>query len=55
MKRLSISVDDATHVRLKVLAAELGTTMNAIVEAAVKEHLFKCMNKAPDSAPIDDI
>ena len=50
VKRLSISVDDATHVRLKVLAAESGTTMNAIVEAAVKEHLFKSVDVAPDSA-----
>ena len=50
VKRLSISVDDATHVRLKVLAAESGTTMNAIVEAAVKKHLFKCIDVAPDSA-----
>ena len=54
MKRLSISVDDATHVRLKVLAAEQGTTMNAIVEAAVKEHLFKNTDVAPDNASIDD-
>ena len=50
LKRLSISVDPATHVRLKVLAAEQGTTMNAIVEAAVKEHLFKSIDMAPDSA-----
>ena len=54
VKRLSISVDDATHVRLKVLAAEQCTTMNAIVEAAVKEHLFKNTDVAPDNASIDD-
>ena len=50
LKRLSISVDDATHVRLKVLAAESGTTMNAIVETAVKEHLFKYIDVAPNRA-----
>ena len=28
--------------------------MNAIVEAAVKEHLFKCTDAAPDSAGVND-
>ena len=50
LKRLSISVDDATHVWLKVLAAKQGTTINSLVVTAVKEHLTLCGNVAPNSA-----
>ena len=50
VKRLSISVDNATHRTLKILAAENDCSMNDIVVTAVNEFLRKNENVAPNNA-----
>ena len=41
-RRLSVSVDADTHRQLKVLAAQLDVSMNALVVDAVKAYLHNC-------------
>jgi len=41
-RRLSVSVDTDTHRQLKVCAAQLDVSMNALVVDAVKAYLRNC-------------
>ena len=50
MKRLSISVDDATHRTLKIFAVENDCSMNDIVVIAIEEYLHQSEKVDPDSA-----
>ncbi len=38
--RLTIMVPDSVHHRLKVIAAESRTSMKALVESAIKNHVL---------------
>lgn len=50
VKRLSISVDDAMHLNLKIHAAKTDRSMNEIVVDAVRAYFRKNENVDPNSA-----
>ena len=40
MKTISVTVDDDTHLRLRIMAAEQGTSVSAMI----REHMLRVLN-----------
>ena len=49
-RRLSVSVDTDTHRQLKVCAAQLDVSMNALVVDAVKAYLRNCCTSGDENS-----